>query len=118
MNQMIWPLMKPSALNMSRLRELCLLDGVMVAQLVNNSTILLIGGFQDRKRTAKTWFFNFRTKEWTQGPSMIEERYRFGCGLIKSINSFAAFGAYTATTEIVNLPGGSFQKGKNQCLFD
>ena len=33
MDQIIWPLVKPSALNMSRLRELCLLHGVMVAQL-------------------------------------------------------------------------------------
>ena len=87
--------------------------------LINSTTILLAGGQHDGTTTANTWFFNFETEEWTQGPSMIEERYRFGCGLIKSINSFAAFGGYyTATTEIVNLPGGSFQKGKNQCLFD
>ena len=88
--------------------------------LINSTTILLAGGRQDGTRTAKTWFFNFETEEWTQGPSMIEERYSFGCGLIKSINSVAAFGGrpYTATTELVKLPGGSFEKGKNQCLFD
>ena len=88
---------------------------------INSTTILLAGGEQDRTITAKTWFFNWRTKEWTQGPSMIQEREYFGCGLIKSINSIAAFGGgypYTATTEIVNLPGGSFQKGKNLCLVD
>ena len=88
--------------------------------LINSTTILLAGGDQNRMTTVKTWFFNFETEEWTQGPSMIQERYSFGCGLIKSINSVAAFGGrpYTATTELVKLPGGSFEKGKNQCLFD
>ena len=80
----------------------------------------MAGGWQDDEtETSKTWFFNFRTKEWTQGPSMIEERSSFGCGLIKSINSVAAIGGrpYTATTEIVKLPGGSFKKGKASMLF-
>ena len=93
--------------------------------LINSTTMFLAGGYQDASypdetKTAKTWFFNFRNKEWTQGPSMIQERVNFGCGLIKSTNSVAAFGGYppTATAELVNLPGGNFMKGNNQCLFD
>ena len=95
--------------------------------LINSTTILLVGGYKNEKRTEETWFFNIGTKEWTQGPSMVENRNNFkarenfGCGLIKSINSVAAFGGYypyTATTEIVKLPGGSFKPGNHQFSFD
>ena len=98
--------------------------------LINSTTILLAGGRQNGTRWApqryrETWFFNWRTEEWTQGPSMIKERQDFGCGLIKSINSVAAFGSFDmivspkpGTTEIVKLPGGSFKHGIRQCLFD
>ena len=81
--------------------------------LINSTTIFLAGEWQDGTIAEETWFFNLRTKEWTQGPSMIEERRYFGCGFIKSINSVAAFGGYPykGKTEIVKLPGGSFKKG-------
>ena len=85
--------------------------------LINSTTILLAGGIQNGTITSKTWLFNFKTEEWTQGPNMIEERTNLGCGLIKSINSVAAFGS-TRITEIVKLPGGSFKQGNCQYLFD
>ena len=91
------------------------------ATLINSTTILLAGGWQNSTTKANTWFFNWRTEEWTPGPNMIEEREDFGCGLIKSIDSVAAFGGGSLTstaTEIVKLPGGSFQKGNHQRLFD
>ena len=81
------------------------------ATLVNSTNILLAGGWQDGSIAAMTWLFNFEKEEWTKGPSMIEGRINFGCGLIKSINSVAVFGGHLATTEIVKLPGGSFKNG-------
>ena len=82
--------------------------------LIDNTTILLAGGFKDGTFiTEKTWLLNFKTEEWTQGPSMNIERREFGCGLIKSIDSFAAFGGFSVTTEIVKLPGGSFKLGNH-----
>ena len=87
--------------------------------LINSTTILLAGGLQNGTLSSKTWFFNFKTKEWAKGPSMSEERSGFGCGLIRSINSVAVFGSVNiATTEIVKLPGGSFKKGNHQFLLD
>ena len=95
--------------------------------LINSTTILLAGGRQHMTiKSEKTWLFNFETEEWTQGPSMIEGRNAFGCGLIKSINSVAAFGGYPSigrteivkTSELVKLPGGIFKKGNHQRLFD
>ena len=94
--------------------------------LINSTTILLAGGIQNetennKGRTGNTWFFNLRTKESTQGPTMIQDRYWFGCGYISGINSVAVFGGGQppmATTEIVKLPGGSFKKGIHQRLFD
>ena len=90
------------------------------ATLINITTMLLAGGDQDGTTQSKTWLYNFQTEEWTQGPSMIENRVAFGCGYIESINSVAAFGGYEppkATTEILKLPGGSFKQGNCRCLF-
>ena len=88
--------------------------------LTNSTVVMLAGGLQDGTLTSKTWLFNFKTEEWTQGPSMIKERLDFGCGFIKSIQSVVVFGGLpsTASTEIVQFPGGSFKQGNRYCLFE
>ena len=48
---------------------------------INSTVIALIGG-DTGTYSAKTYFFDERSQDWTSGPNMIEARYLHGCSVI------------------------------------
>ena len=90
------------------------------AVAINSTTVMLIGGVENIEISTKTWLFNIQEKEWTQGPSMNEERFLSGCGFMEGTQNIAVFGGFpgTATAEILKLPGGRFKLSKSEWAID
>ena len=52
--------------------------------LVNKSNVLLIGGLTlSMEYSSKTYFFNFESKLWQEGPDLKRPRYSQACGMVK-----------------------------------
>ena len=52
--------------------------------LVNKSSVMLIGGSTEESfYSVKTYFYNFDTKGWTEGPKLNRSRSHHSCGMIK-----------------------------------
>ena len=101
--------------------------GHCIVQL-NQSTAMFIGGDPFHK---KTFFFNFATQSWTDGPDMNYGRYYFGCGMMAmgiyssiivvaggahSLSTAPATANSSSTSEFLNLedPNGlKWSAGKN-----
>jgi hypothetical protein len=47
---------------------------------VNSTTVMVIGGFQNNKRSGKTFYFTFGDESWTEGPELKYRRTDFSCG--------------------------------------
>jgi N-acetylneuraminic acid mutarotase len=50
---------------------------------VNLTTVMVIGGFQDRKYSGKTFYFTFGEERWTEGPELKNKRKWHSCGKIR-----------------------------------
>ncbi len=53
---------------------------------VNLTTVMVIGGFQDRKYSGKTFYFTFGEERWTEGPELKNKRKWHSCGKIRRNN--------------------------------
>ncbi len=53
---------------------------------LNLTTVMVIGGFQDRKYSGKTFYFTFGEERWTEGPELKNKRKWHSCGKIRRNN--------------------------------
>ena len=84
--------------------------------LVNESVILIIGGYRSGSWSSKTTFFGLQTLTSTPGPEMRIARSSFGCATMTSkvIVAGGYSGSRTETSEILDLKSNnpSWQPGK------
>jgi N-acetylneuraminic acid mutarotase len=50
---------------------------------VNSTTVMVIGGFQNRQYSGKTFYFTFGKESWTEGPELKNKRLYHSCGKIR-----------------------------------
>jgi hypothetical protein len=50
---------------------------------VNLTTIMVIGGIQNRQTSGKTFYFTFGEESWTEGPELKIKRAGHSCGKIR-----------------------------------
>jgi hypothetical protein len=50
---------------------------------VNSTTVMVIGGYQNRQNSGKTFYFTFGEKSWTEGPELKNKRAAHSCGKIR-----------------------------------
>jgi hypothetical protein len=88
---------------------------------LNDSIVILIGGFQGGKHLEDTFYYNNDHQTWTEGPSLINGRYDHSCALFKSPlhgDTVIVTGGYgqdgtLASTELLNLDSNSWTLGKD-----
>ena len=66
------------------------------AVLVNSTTVMVIGGYQNHKSSNKTYFFNTENEIWTEGPQIKNERYSHSCGTIRKNSQSQEFSVIVA----------------------
>jgi hypothetical protein len=50
---------------------------------VNSTTVMAIGGYQNRQNSGKTFYFTFGEESWTEGPELKDKRRFHSCGKIR-----------------------------------
>jgi hypothetical protein len=50
---------------------------------VNSTTVMVIGGFQNKRISRKTFYFTFGEEKWTEGPELKNKRFGHICGKIR-----------------------------------
>ncbi len=50
---------------------------------VNSTTVMVIGGEQNRQDSGKTFYFTFGDESWTEGPELKNKRSYHSCGKIR-----------------------------------
>jgi hypothetical protein len=50
---------------------------------VNSTTVMAIGGYQNRQWSGKTFYFTFGEESWTEGPALMDKREYHSCGKIR-----------------------------------
>jgi hypothetical protein len=50
---------------------------------VNSTTVMAIGGYQNRDMSGKTFYFTFGEESWTEGPELKNKRLYPSCGKIR-----------------------------------
>jgi N-acetylneuraminic acid mutarotase len=50
---------------------------------VNSTTVMVIGGEQNRQYSGKTFYFTFGEESWTEGPELKKKRGYHSCGKIR-----------------------------------
>jgi hypothetical protein len=89
---------------------------------LNETTVLLIGGWlATETRSKATFYYNHDHETWTEGPSLVSERSGHSCSLFKSpqhghTNIVIVTGGfngneYLTSTEILNLNSNSWASG-------
>jgi Galactose oxidase, central domain len=63
---------------------------------VSSSIVMVIGGYQDRQRSKKTFLLDTKENVWKEGPSLLQERDSFGCGQIRSSKNSSEFSIIVA----------------------
>ena len=94
---------------------------------VNESTPILIGGFQENSAySEKTYLFN--GTEWSDGPTLIQGRNGHSCARISQNGSSQAFsiivvggynfysGGHMSSVEILDEGASSWRPGPGNCL--
>ncbi len=94
---------------------------------VNDSTAILIGGFQeDSAYSTRTYFLN--GLEWSDGPNLNQGRYGHGCGRIRQNGSSQASsiivvggynfynGGHMSSVEILDEGATFWRPGPGNCL--
>jgi hypothetical protein len=66
------------------------------AVLVNSTTVMVIGGYQNHKSSNKTYFFNTENEIWTEGPQIKNDRTDHSCGMIRKNNHSQDFSLIVA----------------------
>lgn len=88
--------------------------------LVNSTTVMLIGGFQNNDESSDTYYFNTENEEWTEGPQLMNKRTFHSCGRIRRnsqsqelsiIVAGGYYGSYLSSVEILDLGSDKWEKG-------
>jgi hypothetical protein len=88
--------------------------------LVNSTTVMVIGGYQNGEKSSNTYFFNTENKIWTAGPQLKIKRSKHSCGRIRKDSQSKDFsiivaGGYDGFTmssvEILDLGAKERRKG-------
>jgi hypothetical protein len=66
------------------------------AVLVNSTTVMVIGGFQNYISSNKTYFFNSENEIWTEGPQLKNIRLTHSCGTIRKNSHSQEFSVIVA----------------------
>ncbi len=90
---------------------------------VNSTTVMVIGGVQNRQgKSGKTFLFTFGEENWTEGPALKYERYLHSCGRIRRdkesqgisiIVAGGINGTYMSSVEILHEGSNEWQTGPN-----
>ena len=88
---------------------------------VNSTTVMVIGGYQNKACSDKTFYFSKNNKVWTEGPKLLIPRCCFGCARIRYDKSgylftvIVAAGGYSGTrlssSEVLDLNTGKWKPG-------
>ena len=90
--------------------------------LVNSTTLMLIGGWQNSELSSKTYYFNTEDEIWTEGPQLKNERYWHSCGRIRKnsqseefsiivAGGFQGFFPILSSVEILDSGSNEWRKG-------
>ncbi len=89
--------------------------------LVNSTTVMVIGGFQNNVESSNTYFFNTENEIWTAGPHLKNGRRSHSCGKIRKNNQSQEFSiivaggnylkTYLTSVEILDLGSNEWMKG-------
>ena len=54
--------------------------------VINSTTVMIIGGRTSNQiyYSDETYYYNFETKEWSQGPHLIIARVEHDCGMVRT----------------------------------
>jgi hypothetical protein len=89
---------------------------------VNSTTVMVIGGIQNRQTSGKTFYFTLGEESWTEGPELKNKRSHHSCGKIRKnkdsqeMSIIAAGGwdggsAYLSSVEILDEGSNEWQTG-------
>ncbi len=88
---------------------------------VNSTTVMVIGGEQNRQISGKTFYFTFEEESWTEGPELRNKRRWHSCGKIRrnketqemSIIAAGGYddGVYLSSVEILHEGSNKWQTG-------
>lgn len=88
---------------------------------INSTTVMVIGGYQNKARSDKTFYISKDKRVWSEGPKLLIPRSCFGCARIRSNESNIKFsviiaagwdgGKRLSTTEILDLGTGLWRPG-------
>jgi hypothetical protein len=89
--------------------------------LVNSSTVMIIGGYQNGEKSSNTYLFNAENEIWTAGPELKTKRYLHTCVRIRKNGRSQDFSIIVAggwnrsltlsSVEILDLGGNEWRKG-------
>ncbi len=95
--------------------------------LVNSTTVMIIGGFQNFSLSSDTFFFNTENEIWRAGPQLKNNRYWHSCGRIRKNSQSQDFSIivgggitedgngwlFLSSVEILDLGANEWRKGPN-----
>ena len=99
------------------------------AVLLDNTTLMIIGGYKFPTSLAATYFLDLDANSWSSGPSMTDERSYHTCNLITDCEGSqhivvvggtgTGIGTYMKSVEIYDVDSGTWSSGKyllSECL--
>ena len=90
--------------------------------LVNSTTVMVIGGFQNGSISTNTYYFNTEKENWTEGPQLKIGRFDHSCGIVwkdsqsKEFSLIVAGGwsqSILSSVEILDLGSNNWRTGPN-----
>ncbi len=85
---------------------------------VNSTTVMAIGGYQNKQYSVKTFYFTFGEESWTEGPELKNKRSYHSCGKIrrnKEMSIIVAGGydgsSYLSSVEILDEGSNEWHTG-------
>ena len=87
---------------------------------LNSTTVMAIGGIQNRQFSGKTFYFTFGEESWTEGPELKNKRAAHSCGKIRRnkesqemsiIVADGYDGSYLSSVEILDEDSNEWQAG-------
>ena len=93
------------------------------AVFLDNTTLMVIGGYKFPRSYSDTYFFDLDSNSWSSGPSLTEERSYHTCNLITDCEGSqhvvvvggtgTGFGTYKKSVEIYDVDTGTWNTGKS-----
>jgi hypothetical protein len=91
--------------------------------LINSTTVMVIGGLQNKIMSSKTFYFNTENEVWTEGPQLKNKRADLSCGRIRKNSQSQELSVIVAggwngakilsSVEILDLGSNEWRKGSD-----